>query len=377
MPLHLMPRCARRISSAVITAIAVLTAVISVVLAGGFAASAMADTSSIAVATSTATPEQAVPVDLTFSGTNALTGNAEVESVVRPAGGLACLASYQEDTSTFPGEDVAIFAPGAQSVSPGAYEVSGSFKPPAPGSYQICAWLAQNQNSADQAVSSPATLTVAARGPHVSQLAVIVPKDLQSNVTFPVSYTTQTDQQLSLYSVMYTADQGPCPASFGLNQQQGKVETLLSAFGGTSIFGGPATHTVSTKQKTGLYLVCTWVEGPNAGEVDDAASTPVTVGTPPPPSAKLTLTKAAASHRHGATVSGSTAKGFIGRLAVSAACGSSTARHMVTARSSRFSSAFALPGGCRHAQKVKLTVSWAGSSAFAKQTVIRTVAIAK
>ena len=287
MPVHLVPRSTRRISSVVILATAALT--------GGFAAPAMADTpSSIAVASTTATPEQAVPVDLAFSGTNALTANAEVEAVVRPAGGLACLASYQEDTSTFPAQDVAIFAPGAESVSPGAYDVSGSFKTPVAGSYQVCAWLAQNQNSTDQPVSSPATLTVAARGPQVSQLTVTVPKDLQPNVPFPVSYTTQTDQQLSLESVIYTTDQGPCPASFDANQQEGRVETVLSGFGSTSVFGGPATNTVTTKQRTGFYLVCTWIQGPNPGEVDGAASTPVTVGTPPPPAPKLKLTRAAA-----------------------------------------------------------------------------------
>ena len=370
MPVRLVPRSTRRISSVVILATAALT--------GGFAAPAMADTpSSIAVATTTATPEQAVPVDLAFSGTNALTANAEVEAVVRPAGGLACLASYQEDTSTFPAQDVAIFAPGAQSVSPGAYDVSGSFKPPVAGSYQVCAWLAQNQNSTDQPVSSPATLTVAARGPQVSQLTVTVPKDLQPNVTFPVSYTTQTDQQLSLHSVIYASDQRPCAASFELNQEQGRIETLLSAVGFTSVFGGPVTNIVTIRQGTGFYTVCTWVEGPNSGEVDGAASTPVTVGTPPPPSPKLKLTKAAASHKHGVAMAGSTVSGFTGKLAVSAACGSATAKRTVTARNRRFSSGFALPRGCAHARKVKLTVSWAGSSAFANQTVTKTVAIAK
>jgi hypothetical protein len=376
MPVYLMPRCARRISSAVIALIAV-TAVLTAAIAIGFAAPAMAATSSIAVATSTTTPEQAIPVDLSFSGTNALAGNAEVEALVRPAGGPACLSSYQEDFSTFGGEDTAIIAPGAQSVAPGAFDVTGTFKPPAPGSYQICAWLAQNLNSTDQPVSSPATLTVAARPPQVSQLTVNVPKDLQPNVTFPVSYVTQTDQQLSLYSVIYTASQGPCPASFDENQQQGKVETLLSGIGSPKmVFGGPSTTTVNTKQKTGLYLVCTWVEGPNPGEVDGTLSTPVTVGTllAPP---TLKLTRAAASRRHGVTVAGSTASGFAGKLAVSAACGSATAHSTATARNRRFSSALALPRGCRQARKVKLTVSWAGSSAFAKQTVTKTVAIAK
>ena len=142
--------------------------------------------------------------------------------------------------------------------------------------------------------------------------------------------------------MIYTTKQGPCPASFDLNQQEGRVETVLSAFGATSVFGGPATTTLPTKQRTGLYLVCTWIEGPNVGEVDGAASTSVTVGTPAPPappSPKLKLSKAAASHKHGVAVAGSTVSGFTGKLAVSAACGSSTAKRTVTARNRRFSSA--------------------------------------
>src|SRR6202012_5344956 len=118
MPVHHVPRCARTIIPAVI---------VTAALAGGLAAPAMADTSSIAVASTTATPEQAFPVDLSFSGTNALTGAAEVEAIARPAGGPACETSYQEDTATFPGEDTTIVAPGAQTVSAGAYQVSSSF----------------------------------------------------------------------------------------------------------------------------------------------------------------------------------------------------------------------------------------------------------
>ena len=369
MPVHLVPRRARKLSAAVIVATAFAV--------GAFAAPAMADTSSITIASATATPEQAIPVDLTFSGTNAQTGSSEVEAVVRPAGGLTCLSSYQEDISTLPGQDVTIFAPGAQSVAPGAYSVSGSFKPPAPGGYQICAWLEQSQNSTDQAVSAPATLSISARGPQVSQLTVTVPKNPQPNVTFPVSYTTQTDQPLTLYSVLYSAALGSCPASFELNEQENRAETVLSGLPVIQVFGGPATSTLTTRQKTGFYLVCTWIEGPNSGEVDHAASTPVTVGTPTAPKPGLKLTRATASHRHGVSVAGSTAAGFTGKLTVSAACGRSTARRTATPRHGRFASGFRMPSGCRRATRVKLTVSWAGSSAFSKQTVTRTVAIAK
>jgi hypothetical protein len=376
MSVHLVPRCARRISSA-----AIVTAALTAVLAGALAAPAMADASSITVATTTAAPEQAFAVDLSFSGTNALTGDAEVEAIVRPAGGPACQTSYQEDTSTFPGEDMTILAPGAQTVPPGAYQVAASFRPSAPGSYQLCAWLAQNQNSTDQPVAPPATLSIAARGPQVSQLTVAVPKDLQPHVAFPVTYTTQTDQVLSLFSVLRPAAEAPCPASFSLDQGQNQSETGLLGRGQQQVFGGPLTTTVTTKQKTGRYIVCTWLEGPNTGEVDGTASTPVTVGTPPaptPPKPGLTLTRAAASRTHGVSVAGTTVSGFHGKLVVSAACGSSTAKRTTAARHTRFAaSSLRLPRGCRTAKKVRLTVSWAGSSAFAKQSVAKTVAIAK
>ena len=137
------------------------------------------------------------------------------------------------------------------------------------------------------------------------------------------------------------------------------------------------TTTATTKQKTGFYVICTWVQGPTGDEVDDAATTLVTVGTPPPPTPGLTLTTATASHRRGVAVTGTAASGFNGKLVVSAACGSTTAKRTTTARNRRFASSVRLPRVCRTARKVRLTVSWAGSSAFSKQSVAKTVAIAR
>ena len=48
----------------------------------------------------------------------------------------------------------------------------------------------------------------------MTQLTVAVPKDLQPNVSFQVTYTTQTDQVLTLFSVLRPASEAPCPASF-------------------------------------------------------------------------------------------------------------------------------------------------------------------
>jgi hypothetical protein len=358
-------------------------AAVSAVAAGWFAAPALADTpSTITVANATATAEQAVPVDLTFSGTNALTGSAEVEAIVRPAGGLACQSSYQDDVSAVGGEDVTIFGPGAQTVPPGTYQLSASFKPPTPSSYQVCAWLQQNQGGTDQVVPgvAPGTVSFTARSPQVTQLTITVPKDLTPRITFQIGYTTQTDQPLELFSVIKKAGGLPCATSFELESQQSQQATMLLGIGSPEVFGGPATTTVATKENTGSYLICTWVEGPNAQQVDRSDSTAVTVGTPvapPPPKPGLKLTRVSASRRHGVSVVGATAAGFSGRLVVAASCGSSTAKHSATARNRHFSANVGLPSGCRKARRVKVTVSWAGSSGFAKQSATKSVAIGK
>jgi hypothetical protein len=372
MRVRLMPRAARG---------AMLVAALATVAAGGFATPAMAATSTISAANDTTAPEQAVPVDLTFSGTNNLAGSAEVEAVVRPAGGLACQSSYQDDLSAVGTEDTPIFGPGAQTVPAGqAYQVPASYKPSTPGSYQVCAWLAQNVNGTDQAVAGPATVSFSARGPQVTQLTVAVPKDLMPGIVFQVSYTTQTDQSLTLFSVLKKTGGLPCAASYELETQQSQQETTLLGAGSPLVFGGPTTSTVTTKQPTGTYLICTWVEGPNGQEVDGSAITPITVGTPAPPAAPkpaLALTKVKASRRHGVSVTGAAASGFTGRVLVTAACGSSRTKHTSTAKGRRFSASLGLPSGCRRARTVKLTVTWAGSSAWSKQSATKSAVIGK
>jgi hypothetical protein len=372
MRVSLVPRAARG---------AMLVAAVSTVAAGAFAGPAMAATSTISVASETAAPEQAVPVDLTFSGTNNLSGIAEVEAVVRPAGGLGCQSSYQDDLSAIGGEDTPIFGPGAESVPAGqAYQVSASYKPATPGSYQVCAWLAENVNAVDQAVAGPATVSFTARGPQVTQLTVTAPKELMPGVAFQIGYTTQTDQQIALFSVLKKTGGLPCAASYELETQQSQQETTLLGAGSPLVYGGPTTTTVTIKQKTGTYLVCTWVEGPSGQEVDDATTTQITVGspTPPvPPKPGLTLTKVKASRRHGVSITGSAAQGFAGRLLVTAACGSSTTTRATTRKGRRFSASLGLPRGCRGARDVKLSVTWAGSSAWSKQSVTRSVVIGR
>lgn len=41
------------------------------------------------------------------------------------------------------------------------------------------------------------------------------------------------------------------------------------------IYGGPITTQVTANESAaGPYVICTWIEGPNSGEVDANADTP-------------------------------------------------------------------------------------------------------
>jgi hypothetical protein len=334
------------------------------------ASPALAATSTVSVANDTATPEQAVPTDLTISGTNGSTSAAYVAAVVRPAGGLACQASYAEDISTLGGEDTTVVGPGGQAIPPGAYAVAANFKPSSPGSYQVCAWLSQSSDGTNP-LAAPATVGLAARGPQVTQLTVSVPKGLQPGVPFQVTYTTQTDQQLSLFSVLAPAGPAACAPAF---EQQAHALTTIRGVGHTPVYGGPTSTAATVTEKTGSYVICTWVEGPSGSEVDGSDATSITVGTPQP---GLHLGRVTASRRHGIAVAGSSAYSFSGRVLVQAACGRSRARSYVSARNESFAAHIRAPAGCRSARRVTVTASWGGSTAWGRQSTSRTVALTR
>jgi hypothetical protein len=354
--------------------------VLSALASGLFAASAGAAT--VAVASTTLIPEQAVPVALSFSGTADPGLSSNLEAVVRPAGGIACQADYSSDLSAVGSADTVLFSTEAQAVNPGAYQVGTTFKPPSPGNYQVCAWLSQPSSSSGSTVVGPATTGFTARPPQVSQLTLAVPTSLTPGVTFQLKYTTQTDQQLNLYSLIKKAGALPCADSFELQQQEAEPGTTLLGPGDQQVFGGPASTALSTHQKAGSYLVCSWIEGPNVGEVDAALSTPLTVGTPAPPAPKATklhlrLGKVKASRKHGVSVAGGTVSAFHGRLAVAVSCGSSSRHTRAEVRNGRFATHVGLPSGCRTRQRASVKVSWAGSATFARAGATTSVRIGR
>jgi hypothetical protein len=352
---------------------------LSVVASGVFVASAVAAT--VQVAATTLTPEQAIPVGLGILGTADAGAASSVQVVVRPAGGLDCQPDFESDLSAAGNADTVILGSGGQSVAPGPYTVSATFKPPAAGSYQVCAWLTESVSGTPQTVAGPASTSFTARPPQVSQLTLAVPPAPQPNVAFELVYTTQTDQQLNLYSVIKKAGALPCASSYELEVQQEQPEKTLFGLGFQQVFGGPTPTTLTDQEPAGAYVICSWIEGPTTEEADASLSTPLTIAalapvkTTSPAKLELRLRKVTASRRHGISVTGTTAKAFTGRLLVAAACGTSRQQTEPPAKQGRFSAALRLPAGCRGRQRVRLSVSWGGSSTFAKASAGESVRV--
>lgn len=347
----------------------------------GWAAPAWA-ASSLQISVSS-TPEQSVPVQLTFSGyadPNQF-GNQDalLSAEVRPAGGLPCQATYNQDVSA--AGSVSTEAPEDRDVGSGTFSTSTSFTPDAPGSYLVCAWLWNGGYGSSEATYSSTTTTFSARGPQVPVLSVALGSTPRPGEEFQVNYTTQTDQDLNLYSIIKRAGGLPCQSSFEL--EQGANENLDDVLDGSSVFGGPSTTKGDdTESQAGSYLICTWVEGPTQGEVDAATSTPIYVGTPPPPakravSPRLRLRHVTASRKHGVTLTGSTGAGVKGSVTVAAACGKSTVTAHAHASSRAFKAHLRLPRGCRRARRVHVSAAWPGSAAFSRQAVSDSVKIGR
>jgi len=249
---------------------------------------AAADTLQISV--QTLIPEQGVPVSLQFSGAAGAIDNSGdgpyLYAVVRPTGGVGCQPSFGSDQAAAGPASTNLFD--ESEVSVGSVAQQTTYNPPDVGSYLLCAWLENNGDSGDFPLPSsdvtggPVSATFSARPPQVSEFNVALAGSALRNVAYQISYTTQTDQQLGLYSVVKFAGALPCASSYELEQQQNQTENDI--FGtDTTVFGGPTKTTgTDTETTAGSYIICAWIEGPNGAEVDAASSTAIHVGTVSP-----------------------------------------------------------------------------------------------
>lgn len=331
---------------------------------------AIAAGNSIQISIQTLVPEQDVPVQIELSGTIVTTGlhtKGSVDAVVRAGGGIGCQPTFEADTQAAGAEDEVIsFA----DYATGPFSFVKTYTALSPGSYLVCAWVEQG---ATLPATGPVSTTFTVRGPAVPDFSVNVPVTPSPDRAFQIVYTTETDQQLALASTITAAGGAACAADYELEQEQNPAETVLLNL--ATVFGGPLTTTATTTEPSGTYIVCTWVEGPNSGQVDASTTTPITVPAPGPQKASLALTHVTASRGHGATIAGTTAPGLAGRVRVYAACGKATKSTSPQVKAGRFSGHVALPKACRHDRRVIVGAVWRGSSAFSRQSVSKTVGI--
>jgi hypothetical protein len=357
-------------------------------MAGGLLAGVMASTAfaattpTLTTTVSTTTPEQGLSVSLTFSGTAADGVDSTIYAVTRPAGGVACQASFAADQAASPASHV--IANGTADVAASsAYSVPASWTPDASGSQIVCAWLEQPVAGSTPTVSAgPVSTAVTVRGPQAT-LAVAFPSAPVAKQPFQIQYTTQTDQPLSLHSLIRKAADGPCDASAGADQAQFPNSTQVLA--GTSVSSGPMVTTGRATLGPGSYLVCTWVQGPTGGEVDAAASTAFVIATPPPPpkpapapkaDPAIAITSLSASASRGIRVAGTTAPTLVGTLTLNATCGTTSVSGTASASAGHFGAALALPTGCIALSQVTLKVHYAGSKTFAKAVASNSTVVA-
>lgn len=275
-------RVVRRVAQRIVRMMALAIAG-SAALAALSTAVASAATDSLTVTVATATPEQAVPVTLQFSGS--ATQASSLLAVARPAGGIGCQPTYESDTSAAGNADWVLFGHYDAQENPGSFSEQATYTPQNPGSYLLCAWLERNDNNRTLA-AGPISATFTARGPQVAQLTVGLAGSARPQSAFQIAYTTQTDQQLHLYSVVKPAGGLACASSYELETQQNQTENVVLGDYDEDVFGGPTTTTqTDTESHAGPYVICTWIEGPNSGEVDAATSTSIYVGSPPAPPA--------------------------------------------------------------------------------------------
>jgi len=375
----------------------VLAALLPMLAAIGILAPRARAADALQVAINSPSPEQGIPLELVFSGTSTATNNEgrgpALLAVVRPTGGVGCQADFADDHSAAGGVSTELFGGWGNEPAqgPGEYDQTATYDPPNTGPLLICAWLESESNDGERAVvAGPASVTFDVGAPQVSQLSVGLPHPALPNVAFQVSYTTHTDQKLSMSSAIRPAGGLPCAASQSLDSDQNQSETSLLGDPdwdtGESIFGGPITTMATTTEPAGPYVICTWIEGPNTNEVDAANTTDIYVGTPSPPplapqvvhatTPRLSLVGVRVSKRHGTVIRGSGAATLTGHLRVSVSCGTASVNSDARVVHGAFQLALTTPRGCRRNRTARVTATWPGSRAFLKQSVSESVKVA-
>jgi hypothetical protein len=298
-------------------------------------------------------PEQGLATTVTFTGTAPAGAGSSLTAVARPAG-VACKATPSADQAAAPGATQSLVSGAA--VAPGAYSVPAAWTPAQKGKSIVCAWL-QQTTPTTPATTGPVTTPVRVQGPQATVKVTLSPGRV-AGTAFTVSYATQSDQPLTLFSTARHSG-GGCAATHQAENAKPGTTTLLP--GGAPVPAGAGSATAQTTLPAGHWLMCTYLEGPTAGEVATQQAVVFNVAPKPqPPQGKadptLALTAATASTATGIAVTGTTSPTFSGPLTVKLQCGLVTLKVKIMAAAGAFSATSGLPTGCVAGDVVQIQV---------------------
>jgi hypothetical protein len=246
------------------------------------APAAFADNVSISV--STVSPEQGIPVTITFSGSGAAidpdNDGPFLYAVARPAGGTGCQSSFGADQAAA-GDASTVLIDGDEQAPGQPFSEQASFDPDQGGSI-VCAWLETDADDGDEiatpdeVTAGPVSTSFTAANPQVGPLRVSVPASIRVNEAYNITYGTQTDQDLSLDSIVIPADANGCADSYELELDD--LSSPDDIFNGNQdVYGTATTEGIDTESTAGTYTICSWIEGPDNEQIDATNTTTIKV----------------------------------------------------------------------------------------------------
>jgi hypothetical protein len=239
----------------------------------GGSAAAAAPTLTISTGTD---PAESITTQLIASGGSTSKYTA-LSGTVKPTGGQGCAANASADSGQ------SLFFGGDLEEGPFSQSVNHTFE--SAGSYLLCAWLNDGNQSGNPVVAS-ASLTFAVRAPHLA-LSIAAPATVRPGQVFQIVTTAQAEvaRRASEYVLPNTGRGCPANAAAG-GQASGERSVYWAAHGSEwSVEGGPFSESVNeTLAAAGQYLVCAYMQYPTSESPPEAsASAIVTAILPVPP----------------------------------------------------------------------------------------------
>lgn len=229
----------------------------------------------------TASPEQSIPVSVTFTGSSDVPGNdTSLQAVARPGGSIPCQPTLQDDTIAAGSQAQVITNASPNPILPATqpFSLTAAFTPTQTGTYLVCSWLAETDPASGVVtVFGPVSTSVSIRGPQVTMLTDTLPAHPVPGKAFPVRWRTKTDQNLTLYGVI--AHGRSCQLNDGV--ELGHNPLAVNVEPGAVVYGGPlTTRAQATVTTPGHYVLCSWLQGPLTNEVVAHHATPFMVSAP-------------------------------------------------------------------------------------------------